>query len=77
MKITWFDQNSKDLINELKSVDKPVIATSMVNSNFPSLSKNYIDKICLPGETFFYKYVNGKGGSDGLLNNLKVAFITS
>lgn len=74
---TWFDQNSKDLINELKSVDKLVIATSMVNFNFPSLLKNYIDKICLAGETFVYKYDNGKGGSEGLLKNLKVAFITS
>ncbi|MGL4617302.1 MAG: FMN-dependent NADH-azoreductase [Mycoplasmoidaceae bacterium] len=74
---TWFDQNSKDLINELKSIDKLVIATSMINFNYPSLLKNYIDKICLAGETFSYKYDNGKGGSIGLLKNLKVGLITS
>ncbi len=74
---TWFDNDAKELINELKSVDNLIIASSMTNFSYPGLLKNYLDKICLANETFKFKYNNGKGGSEGLLTNLTTSFILS
>ncbi|MGL4647278.1 MAG: FMN-dependent NADH-azoreductase [Mycoplasmoidaceae bacterium] len=71
----WFDENAKALIAELKNIDKLVIATSTMNYSYPALLKNYVDKICLAGETFKYKYDKGKSGSVGLLTNIKSAII--
>ena len=59
-------------IDLLKSVDKLVIASPMINFNYPAVLKNYLDHVLVANKTFKYKY-NGKGESEGLLTNIKSA----
>ncbi|ACF07072.1 FMN-dependent NADH-azoreductase [Metamycoplasma arthritidis] len=74
---TFFNENDSDaLINELKSVDKLIVASPMINFNVPATLKNYLDHICVANKTFSYKY-KAKGASIGLLDHLKVQIITS
>ncbi|WKX02172.1 FMN-dependent NADH-azoreductase [Candidatus Mycoplasma mahonii] len=63
-------------INQLKNVDKLVLASPMTNFNYTAVLKNYLDTILMAGKTFKYKY-DGKGKADGLVKNLKVQLITS
>ncbi len=63
-------------IQQLKSIDKVVIASPMINFNYPSTLKNYLDRILVANKTFKYKY-DGKGESEGLLKNLKVQLLMS
>jgi FMN-dependent NADH-azoreductase len=63
-------------IQQLKSIDKVVIASPMINFNYPSTLKNYLDRILVANKTFRYKY-DGKGESEGLLKNLKVQLLMS
>ena len=71
-----FFATSDEYINQLKTVDKVVVATPMTNFNYPAPLKNYLDHILVAGKTFKYKY-DGKGEAEGLLTNLKVLLITS
>ena len=66
------DGLSDQHIDLLKSVDKLVIASPMINFNYPAVLKNYLDHILVANKTFKYKY-NGKGASEGLLTNIKSA----
>ena len=59
-------------IDLLKSVDKLVISSPMINFNYPAVLKNYLDHVLVANKTFKYKY-NGKGASEGLLTNIKSA----
>ena len=71
-----FFESSDEYINQLKEVDKVVIATPMTNFNYPAPLKNYLDHILVANKTFKYKY-DGKGEAEGLLKHLKVLLITS
>ncbi|KAF5295816.1 hypothetical protein FQA39_LY12989 [Lamprigera yunnana] len=73
----YFNQeDSFDIINQLKSVDKVVINFPMVNFGIPAILKNYIDHICIANETFTYK-----GSTDGfpigLLSHLNVQLLAT
>jgi FMN-dependent NADH-azoreductase len=71
--------NEKDsfyYIDQLKNVDKVIVVAPMINFNYPTVLKNYLDHILMAGKTFKYKY-NANGQSVGLLSNLKVQIITT
>jgi FMN-dependent NADH-azoreductase len=71
--------NSEDTdhyIDQLKSVDKVIVATPMTNFNYTATLKNYLDHILVAKKSFLYKY-DGKGTSEGLLKHLKVQIITT
>ncbi|UWD34160.1 FMN-dependent NADH-azoreductase [Mesomycoplasma molare] len=72
----WKDIEANKLVDLLKSVDKVVFSTSMVNFNYSGVVKNFIDAICIPNVTFTYKY-SEKGQAKGLLDHLKVQILTS
>ncbi len=63
-------------INQLKSIDKLVFTTPMINFNITSVAKNYLDHILVANKTFSYKY-SKKGDAIGLLTNLKVQILTT
>ena len=70
------DPRGDEAINQLKAVQKVVMASPMTNFNYPAVIKNYLDHILVAKKTFIYKY-DGKGTSEGLLPHLKVQIITS
>lgn len=72
----YADVDSDKWINLLKETDILVISSPMINFNYSSLIKNFIDGICVANKSFSYKY-STKGGSIGLINNLKVIIISS
>lgn len=73
----WLDTESDRLINLLKSVDKVIISTPIINWGYTAEIKNFFDAICLADKTFSYKY-SKKGSSIGLVNNIKnVQIITT
>ena len=70
---TFFSDGLTDKhVDLLKSVDKLVISSPMINFNYPAVLKNYLDHVLVANKTFKYKY-NGKGASEGLLTNIKSA----
>lgn len=71
-----FFSEGDEYINQLKQVDKVVLASPMTNFNYPTVLKNYFDHILIAKKTFLYKY-DGKGTSEGLLKQLKVQIITT
>ncbi|TPE57533.1 FMN-dependent NADH-azoreductase [[Mycoplasma] falconis] len=72
----WSEEKSNQYIEKLKQADKLLISAPMINFAIPATLKNFIDRICVPGKTFSYKY-NGKGTSVGLLDNLTVQVLTT
>ncbi|WGI36721.1 FMN-dependent NADH-azoreductase [Mesomycoplasma lagogenitalium] len=72
----WKDIESEKYINLLKSVDKVLFSTSMINFNYSAPVKNFIDAISVANVTFSYKY-SKKGDAKGLLDHLKVQILTS
>ncbi|QSF13419.1 FMN-dependent NADH-azoreductase [Mycoplasma sp. Mirounga ES2805-ORL] len=73
-KTDFFQKNSDEWINMLKNTDVLIINTPMINFNYSSLVKNFIDAICVADKTFSYKY-SKKGGAIGLLDNLNVIIV--
>ncbi|MCL8211596.1 FMN-dependent NADH-azoreductase 2 [Mesoplasma sp. JKS002658] len=73
---TFWDEETKEYINQLKTVDKLVIASPMHNFNIPAMMKNYLDHVLLANETFSYKY-SEKGDAKGLLPDLTVQILTT
>ncbi|CAT05166.1 FMN-dependent NADH-azoreductase [Mesomycoplasma conjunctivae] len=73
----WTEVEADKWINLLKTVDKVVISTPIINWHYSAEIKNFFDAICLADKTFSYKY-SKKGGSIGLLTNIKnVQIITT
>lgn len=73
----YFNKDDSDTyINQLKKVQKVIIVCPMNNFNISGLMKNYLDHILVADKTFSYKY-SKKGGSIGLLTNLKVQILTT
>ncbi|WP_342268508.1 FMN-dependent NADH-azoreductase [Spiroplasma endosymbiont of Aspidapion aeneum] len=72
----WNKDDSEKYIDQLKSVDKLILASPMVNFNIPAILKNYIDHVFLADKLFSYKY-SKKGDAIGLLDKLKVQIITT
>ncbi len=60
------EQDTKKYIDQLKSVNKIVVSSQMMNFNIPGILKNYIDHVLAPNQTFSYKY-DKKGEAFGLL----------
>ncbi len=71
-----FFKEGDEQIQQLRDVDKVVMASPMINFNIPAVAKNYFDHILVAKKTFIYKY-DGKGEAEGLLPHLKVQIITS
>ncbi|MGZ9413599.1 FMN-dependent NADH-azoreductase [Mycoplasma sp. Z386] len=76
MKTFWQDVEAMKLVDLLKSVQKVVFSTSMINFNYSAVVKNFIDAISMANVTFSYKY-SKKGEAKGLLDHLKVQILTS
>ncbi len=70
------DKDCDKYINQLKSMNKLIIATPMINFNIPTTLKNYLDHIFVPDKTFSYKY-SKQGDAIGLLNNLRVQILVT
>jgi FMN-dependent NADH-azoreductase len=74
---TYFNENDSDkYIEQLKGVDKVIMASPMINFCISPLVKNYFDHILVANKTFSYKYAE-KGKSKGLLDHLSVEIIVS
>lgn len=72
----WNENDSKKYIEQLKEVDKVIMACPMNNFNISGLIKNYLDHVLLANELFSYKY-SKKGDAIGLLTKLKVQILTT
>lgn len=73
----FFEKTESDYwIEQLKNTDLLIISTPMINFNYSSLIKNFLDSIAVANKTFSYKY-SEKGGSIGLLTNLKVLIVAT
>lgn len=73
----FFNSEDSDFyIDQLKNVNKVIIATPMTNFNYPAVLKNYLDHVLVADKTFSYKY-SKKGDAIGLLKHLKVQLLTS
>ncbi|WP_338969707.1 FMN-dependent NADH-azoreductase [Spiroplasma endosymbiont of Labia minor] len=72
----WNDIDSDKYINQLKSVDKLIIACAMNNFTITTAMKNYIDRTFVSNKVFTYKYQT-KGASKGLLDHLTVQIIAA
>lgn len=64
---------SKELIDQIQSVDKIVITTPMWNFSVPSILKAYLDYISVPEKTFRFT----SAGPQGLLHPKKIIIIES
>lgn len=73
---TFWDAETKEYINQLKEVDKLIIASPMQNFNIPAMLKNYLDHVLIANEAFSYKF-SEKGDAKGLLTNLTVQILTT
>lgn len=71
----FFDRSDK-YIDQLKSVDKVILATPMNNFNVSAMLKVYLDYILVANKTFRYKYDAYKK-FEGLLTNLKVQVLAT
>lgn len=68
----WTPELSGKYQDQIKSVDKVIMVTPMVNWNISPLLKNYIDRITLANVTFSYaKSTHPEGIPAGLLTNIK------
>lgn len=72
----WNEADAMKYINQLKEVQKVIIASPMNNFAVSGLVKNYLDHILLANQTFSYKY-SKKGDAKGLLDHLKVQILTT
>ncbi|WP_342277114.1 FMN-dependent NADH-azoreductase [Spiroplasma endosymbiont of Nebria brevicollis] len=73
----YFNKDDSDFyINQLKSVQKVIFVSPMINFNISPIGKTYLDHILVPNKTFSYKYQK-KGDAIGLLDNLKVQILTT
>lgn len=72
----YWDEAAMKAIDQLKKVDKVVVASPMHNFNIPAMLKNYLDRVLLANQTFSYKY-SEKGDARGLLPNLTVQILTT
>lgn len=72
---TFFSDGDK-YIEQLKNIDKLIVATPMNNFSYSGLLKNYFDHILVAKKTFEYKY-DGFRKSVGLLTNLKVQILAT
>lgn len=62
--LSFYDEKSDKLIDELKSADLIIICAPTINLTIPSLLKNYFDKIVQSKKSFKYT----ENGLVGLLN---------
>ncbi|OYD26463.1 FMN-dependent NADH-azoreductase [Mycoplasma testudineum] len=67
---------SDELINQLKGVNKVIMAVPMTNFNINAVTKVYFDHINVANKTFSYKYAK-KGDAVGLLDHLDVQILTT
>lgn len=73
----YFNETDSDFyINQLKSVQKVIFVSPMINFNISPIGKAYLDHILVANKTFSYKYQK-KGDAIGLLDNLKVQILTT
>ncbi|WP_033161355.1 FMN-dependent NADH-azoreductase [[Mycoplasma] collis] len=72
----WKDVDADKYINLLKSVDKVILSTPMINFSMAAPIKNFIDTICVADKTFSYKY-SKKGDAIGLLDHLKIQILAT
>ncbi|MDI4567960.1 MAG: FMN-dependent NADH-azoreductase [Mycoplasma sp.] len=75
----FFNEKDSDYyINLLKSYQKIIITTQMVNFNIPTTLKNFLDHILVANKTFSYKY-SKKGEAIGLLkdHNIKIQILAT
>ncbi|VEU59454.1 FMN-dependent NADH-azoreductase [Mesomycoplasma neurolyticum] len=72
----WKDVNADKYIDLLKSVDKVILSTPMINFNMSAPVKNFMDTISVADKTFSYKY-SKKGEAIGLLDHLKVQILAT
>ncbi|WP_308150023.1 FMN-dependent NADH-azoreductase [Spiroplasma sp. AdecLV25b] len=73
----YFNETDSDFyINQLKSVQKVIFVSPMINFNISPIGKTYLDHILVANKTFSYKYQK-KGDAIGLLDNLKVQILTT
>ncbi|WP_375316788.1 FMN-dependent NADH-azoreductase [Spiroplasma endosymbiont of Virgichneumon dumeticola] len=73
----YFNETDSDFyINQLKSVQKVIFVSPMINFNISPIGKIYLDHILVANKTFSYKYQK-KGDAIGLLDNLKVQILTT
>ncbi|AUF83848.1 FMN-dependent NADH-azoreductase [Mesoplasma syrphidae] len=70
-------ENSVKYIQQLKSVDKVVIAAPMHNFKSTGQLVNYVDHIAVPNLTFSYQNPLPNGNPRGLLNHLKVQILAT
>lgn len=72
---TFWNEESERYIELIKSCDKMIISTGMINFSISPLLKNFFDNVLVANKTFKYKYEE-KGKSVGLLDsNKKVQLI--
>lgn len=72
---TFWNEDSDRYIDLIKSCDKIVISTGMINFSISPLLKNFFDHVLVANKTFKYKYEE-KGKSVGLVDsNKKVQLI--
>lgn len=72
---SFWNEDSERYIDLIKSCDKIVISTGMINFSISPLLKNFFDNVLVANKTFKYKYEE-KGKSVGLLDsNKKVQLI--
>ncbi|MBN3534481.1 FMN-dependent NADH-azoreductase [Mycoplasma procyoni] len=72
----WEQTEALKYVELLKSANKIVISSPMINFNYSAPLKNFLDAISIANVTFSYKY-SKKGDAIGLLNNLKAQVITT
>ncbi|WP_368486599.1 FMN-dependent NADH-azoreductase [Spiroplasma sp. DGKH1] len=74
---TYFNEEDSDVyIDQLKEVNKVIMACPMNNFNVSGLVKNYLDHVLVANKTFSYKY-SKKGDAIGLLPHLSVQILTT
>lgn len=61
------EEDTNKYVNQLKSVNKIIVSSQMMNFNIPGILKNYIDHVWVANQTFSYKY-SKKGDAVGLLD---------
>lgn len=61
------------ILEQFKAHDKVLFVTPLWNFNFPSRVKNYLDCLCVAGETFRYT----ENGPEGLLTDKKAYHINA
>ncbi|QGS52012.1 FMN-dependent NADH-azoreductase [Spiroplasma tabanidicola] len=76
MKDFFNQEDALNYIEQLKSVNKVIIASPMNNFAVSAMIKNYLDHILLANQTFSYKY-SKKGDAKGLLDHLSVQVLTT